>query len=129
MGWIAQVADSLTQWWESAPTNKAFSCTMLTHEQRQLIHEDFIKTTDFLGTTYRAYKQLINVDPNRLDHMTNLDKALGKVRNSFKCIATCVVSDNYFRSVSGFPPAPYPECQPSQSALEQNSPEYLTSLA
>ena len=25
MGWIAQVADSLTQWWESAPTNKPFS--------------------------------------------------------------------------------------------------------
>ena len=72
MGWIAQVADSLTQWWESAPTNKPFPHTMLTCEQRQLIHEDFIKATDFLGTTYRAYEQLINVDPNnRLDHMTN----------------------------------------------------------
>ena len=47
MGWIAQVADSLTQWWESAPTNKPFPHTMLTHEQRQLIHEDFIKATDF----------------------------------------------------------------------------------
>ena len=45
---------------------------MLTHEQRQLIHEDFVKATDFLGTTYRAYEQLINVDPNnRLEHMTN----------------------------------------------------------
>ena len=44
-------------------------------------------------------------------------------------IETCIVSDNYFRSVSGLPPAPYPECQPSQSALEQNSPEYLTLLA
>ena len=70
MGWIAQVADSLTQWWESAPTNKPFPCTMLTHDQRQLIHEDFTKATDFLGTTYRAYEQLINVVPNnRLDHM------------------------------------------------------------
>ena len=72
MGWIAQVVDSLTQWWESAPTNKPFPHTMLTCEQRQLIHEDFAKATDFLGTTYRAYKQLINADPNhRLDHMTN----------------------------------------------------------
>ena len=72
MGWIAQVADSLTQWWESAPTNKPFPHTMLTQEQRQLIHEDFVKATDLLGTTYRAYKQLINVDPNnRLEHMTN----------------------------------------------------------
>ena len=42
---------------------------------------------------------------------------------------TCVVSDNYFRSVRGLPPAPYPEGQPSQSALEQTSPEDLKSLA
>ena len=130
MGWIAQVADSLTQWWESAPTNKPFPCTMLTCEQRQLIHEDFVKATDLSGTTYRAYEQLINVDPNnRLEHMTNQDKALGQIRNCFKHIETCVVSDNYFRLVSGLPPAPYPECQPSQSALEQNSPEYLMLLA
>ena len=130
IGWIAQVADSLTQWWKSAPTNKPFPRIMLTHEQRQLIHEDFVKATDFLGTTYRAYEQLMNADPNnRLDYMTNRDKALGKVRNCFKCFETCVVSDNYFRPVSGLPPAPYPECPPSQSALEQNSPEYLMSLA
>ena len=72
MGWIAQVADSFTKWWESAPTNQPFPHTMLTHEQRQLIHDDFTKVTDFLGATYRAYEQLINADPNnRLDHMTN----------------------------------------------------------
>ena len=40
-----------------------------------------------------------------------------------------MVSDNYFRSISGLPPAPYLEHQPSQAAFEQNSPEYLTSLA
>ena len=103
---------------------------MLTHEQRQLIHEDFIKATDFLGTTYRAYEQLINMDPsNRWDHMTNQDMVLGRVRNCFKCIETCIVSDNYFRSISGLPPAPYPGCQPSQTALEQNRTEYLTLLA
>ena len=39
------------------------------------------------------------------------------------------MSDNYLRSILGLPPAPYPECQPSQTALEQNSPEYLMSLA
>ena len=55
--------------------------------------------------------------------------ALGKVRNCFKHVETCVVSDNYFRSISDLPPAPYPEYQPSQTALEHNSPEYLTSLA
>ena len=88
----------------------------------KLIHDDFIKATDFLGTTYRAYEQLIIADPsNRLDHMTNWDKALGKVRNCFKHIETCVVSDNYFRSVTGLPPAPYPKSQPIQSALEWTS--------
>ena len=72
MEWIAQVADSFTKWWESAPTSHLFPFTMLTHEQRQLIHEDFVKATNFLGTTYKVYKQLINTDPsNRLDHMTN----------------------------------------------------------
>ena len=77
---------------------------MLTCEQRQLIHEDFVKATDFLGTTYRAYEQLINMDPsNRLDHMNNQDMALGKVRNCFKCIEMSVVSDNYFRLISGLP--------------------------
>ena len=40
-----------------------------------------------------------------------------------------MVSDNYFRSVSGLPPAPYPEQQLSQLALEQNNSDYLTTLA
>ena len=103
---------------------------MLTHEQRQLIHDDFVKATDFLGTTYRGYEQLIIVDPsNRLDHMTNQDKALGKVRNCFKHTETCVVSNNYFRSVTGLPTAPYPKSQPIQSALEQTNPEDLMSHA
>ena len=84
-GWIAQVADSFMKWWESALTNQPFPHTLLTCEQRQLIHEDFVKATDFLGTSCRAYKQLINMDPsNRLDHLTNQDMALGKVRNWFK---------------------------------------------
>ena len=96
MGWIAQVAGSFTKWWESAPTNQPFSYTMLTHDQRQLIHEDFVKATDFLGITYRAYEQLINMDPsNRLDHITSQDMALEKVRNCFKCIEMCIVSNNF----------------------------------
>ena len=61
--------------------------------------------------------------------MTNQDMSLGKVRNCFKHIEMCVVSDNYFRSISGLPPAPYPEHQPSQTTLEENSPEFLMLLA
>ena len=72
MEWIAQVGDSFTKWLESAPTGQPFPHSMLTHEQRQKIHEDFVKVTDLLGTTYRAYEELINMDPsNRLEHMTN----------------------------------------------------------
>ena len=71
MEWITQVGDSLTNWLDSAPTGQSPPHSMLIHEQRQQIH-DFVKVTDFLGTTYRAYKQLINADPNnRLEHMTN----------------------------------------------------------
>ena len=62
-------------------------------------------------------------------HLANCDKDLERVRKCFRHIETFAISDNYYRSVSGLPPAPYPECQPSQAALEQNSPEYLTSLA
>ena len=80
---------------------------MLTHEQRQKIHEDVIKVTDFLGTTYRAYEELINTDPgNRLEHMTNLDKALGKVRKCFKCIEIYVISDIFRSSPCTLPGAP-----------------------
>ena len=61
--------------------------------------------------------------------MTNCDTTLGKVRKGFKRLETFVISDNYFRSISGLPPAPYPENQPSQGVLEHNSPEYLTLLA
>ena len=79
---------------------------------------------------YRAYEDLINMDSNiRLEHMTNGDKALGKVRKCFQCIETYVVSDNYFKLISGHLSAPYPECQPIQTALEHNSLEYLTLLA
>ena len=72
MEWIAQVGDSFTKWLDSAPTGQPLSHSMLTLEQRQQIHSDFVKVTDILGTTYRTYEELINVDPNnRLEHMTN----------------------------------------------------------
>ena len=69
-------------------------------------------------------------DPtNHHAHLASHDKDLERVRKCFRCIGTFSISDNHYRSVSGLPPAPYPECQPSQAALEQNTLEYLTSLA
>ena len=67
-----QAEESFTNWLDIAPTGQPLPHVMLTHEQRQAIHNDFVKTTDFLGTMYRAYEDLINMDPNnRLEHMTN----------------------------------------------------------
>ena len=94
------------------------------------IHLDFVTATDFLGKTYRAYEDLIMADPaNHHAHLAKCDEDLERVRKCFRCIKTFAISDNYYRSVSGLPPAPCPACQPSQAALEQNSPENLTSLA
>ena len=60
------------KWLDSAPTGQPPPHSMVTCEHRKWIHNDFVKVTDFLGTTYRAYEELINADPNnRLDHMTN----------------------------------------------------------
>ena len=69
-------------------------------------------------------------DPaNHITHLKSHDEDLERVRKCFKRLETFMVSDNYFRSVSGLPPAPYPEQQPSQLALKQNSSDYLTTLA
>ena len=103
---------------------------MLSLNDRHQIHINLVTATDFLGKTYRAYEDLIMADPvNHHAHLANHDKDLERVRKCFRCIETFAISDNHYRSVSGLPPASYPECQPSQAALEQNSPEYLTSLA
>ena len=69
-------------------------------------------------------------DPaNHITHLKSCDEDLVRVRKCFKRLETFMVSDNYFRSVSGLPPAPYPEQQPSQLALKQNSSDFLTTLA
>ena len=71
MEWITQFGDSFTKWFDSLPTGQLLPHVMLMLEQRQAIHNDFVKATDFLGKIYRAYKDLINLDPvNRLEHMT-----------------------------------------------------------
>ena len=54
---------------------------------------------------------------------------LERVRKCFKRLETFIVSDNYFRSVSGQPPAPYPDQPLTQLALKQNNSDHLTKLA
>ena len=49
---------------------------------------------------------------NHITHLKSCDEDLERVRKCFKRLETFIVSDNYFRSVSGLPHAPYPEQQP-----------------
>ena len=103
---------------------------MLSLQDCNKIHEDFIEATDFLGKMYQVHEDLIMADPaNCIAHLKSHNKDLERVRKCFKRLETFMVSDNYFRSVSDLPPAPYPEQQLSQLALEQNSSDYLTTLA
>ena len=55
---------------------------MFSLNKRHEVHLDFVKATDFLGTIYRAYEDLITVDPvNRLDHLMNYDTILERSEN------------------------------------------------
>ena len=128
--WVTQISDSYSKWIKAAAVSKHFPQSMLSVNDRHQIHLDFVTATGFVGKTYRAYEGLIMADPaNCHAHLANHDRDLERVRKCFRHIETFAISDNHYRSVSGLPPAPYPEHQPSQAALEQNSPEYLTSLA
>ena len=69
-------------------------------------------------------------DPaNCITHLQSHDEDLERVRKCFKRLETFMVSDNYFRSVSGLPPAPYPDQPLTQLALKQNNSDHLTKLA
>ena len=99
-------------------------------QDRNQIHEEYIAATNFLGSLYQTHEDLIVADPaNHITHLQSHDKDLERVRKCFKRLETFVVSDNYFRSVSGLPPAPYPDQPPTQLALKQNNSDYLTKLA
>ena len=127
---MAQLNKSYTTWLAGAPINKDFPCCMLSLQDCNKIYEGFIEATDFLGKMYQAHEDLIMAYPaNCIAHLKSHDKDLERVRKCFKRLETFMVSDYYFRSVSGLPPAPYPEQQLSQLAFEQNSSDYLTTLA
>ena len=128
-GWVKQITGTYHNWVRTAAVSQPLWQSMLTTLQRREIHSDFVKATEFLGTIYRAYEDLINVDPtNRVEHIETCNDILGNVRKCFKWIKTHAIPDNYFRTISDKKPALYPEHQP-KSALEQNSLEYLMSLA
>ena len=99
-------------------------------QDRNRIHEDYIVATNILGRLYQAHEDLIVADPaNCITHLQSCDEDLERVRKCFKRLETFMVSDNYFRSVSGLPPAPYPNQPLTQLALEQNNSDHLTKLA
>ena len=78
---------------------------------QQQVHLDLVEATDFLGTIFRGYKDLISADPvNCTIHLTNCDMDLDKVKKCFRRLEAYMILDYYFRSISGLPPAAYPEC-------------------
>ena len=119
---VTQISDSYSKWIEAAAVSKHFPQSMPSLNNRHQIHLNLVTATDFLAKTYRAYEDLNMADPaNHHAHLANCEKDLERVRKCFRCIETFAISDNHYRSVSGLSPAPYPECQPSQAALEQNT--------
>ena len=125
-----QISWEYANWLAEAPVTKDFPHQVLSLQDRNQIHEDYIAATNFLGRLYRAHEDLIVADPaNCIIHLQSCDKDLERVRKCFKRLETFMVSDNYFRSVSGLPPAPYPDQPLTQLALEQKNSDHLTKLA
>ena len=107
---VKQITDAFSTWLESAPVSRHFSKSMLSRQDRHRIHLDFVDATDYYGSIFRAYEDLISVDPaNRASILTHRDADMEKVKDCFRRIETVAVADNYHRSVLGLPPAPYPE--------------------
>ena len=99
---VAQLNRSYTTRLAGTPINKDFPHCMLSLQDCNKIHEDFIEATDILGKMYQAHEDLIMADPtNCIAHLKSHDEDLERVRKCFKRLETFMVSDNYFRSVSG----------------------------
>ena len=127
---VKQITDAFSTWLESAPVSRHFSKSMLSRQDRHRIHLDFVDATDYYSSIFRAYEDLISVDPaNRASILTHRDADMEKVKDCFRRIETVAVADNYHRSVLGLPPAPYPEILPTQNQLQTNSTDYLTARA
>ena len=125
-----QISWEYADWLAKAPINKDFPHRVLSLQDHNRIHEDYIVATNFLGRLYRAHEDLVVADPaNCIAHLQSHDEDLERVRKCFKRLETFMVSDNYFRSVSGLPPAPYLDQPPTQLALKQNNSDHLTKLA
>ena len=131
MGWIAQVADSFTKWWGSAPASDPFTHTMLTCKDRQLIHEDFIKVTDFFRYNlqgiqavdqYGSKQQVGSHD--QLRHGTRKGQEL--FLNTLKHVSCLTIILDQFQV---FPLHLIWSANLVKPLWNRNSPEYLTLLA
>ena len=87
--WVTKLTDSYTKWVTTAEISKPPTHSMLLLNDSHQVHLDFITSVNFLGTIYRVYEDLIKANPaNWLDHITNCDIILGKVRKGFKRLET-----------------------------------------
>ena len=129
--WVTQITDSYEKWISTAAVSKLFPHSMLTLNDQTSSSPGFCWSYWFPRYNFQSIWGSHLSWPSQLHNPS--DKPVTQIwtrsGNTWRGLETYMILDNYFRSISGLPPAPYPECQPSQMALEQNSPDYLTSLA
>ena len=83
--WVNMRTSSYEKWITTAQISKTIPHSMLSLAERHQTHLDFVKGVDFLGTVYRAYKDLTNMDNvNRLEHLMDHDRIMDQIRKDFK---------------------------------------------
>ena len=83
--WVAQLNKLYATWLAGAPVNKDFPHCILSLQDHNKIHEDFIEATDFLVKMYWAHEDLIMADPaNHTAHLKSCDKDFGKGQKMFQ---------------------------------------------
>ena len=72
-------------WLAEAPLNKDFPCQVLSLQDHNRVHEDYIAATNFLGRFYQAHEDLILADPaNCITHLWSHDQRSGKGLEMFQ---------------------------------------------
>ena len=89
-----QISWEYANWLAKAPINKDFPHRVLSLQDHNRIHKDYIAATNFLGRLYQAHEDLVMADPaNHITHLWSHDKNLERVRKCFKRLETFMVSE------------------------------------
>ena len=76
-----QISQEYANWLAKAPVNKYFPHQVLSLQDCNRIHEDYIVATNFLGRLYQAHEDLIVADPAKhIIHLRSCDDDLERVK-------------------------------------------------